>query len=73
MTLGDWALVIGLLFNAFVVHLGLRGINKKQDKDHELIDGHIHQLLTEVRKAGVSQGRKDEGDERDEKDLLNKK
>lgn len=75
MTAGDWVLLIGLIVNAIAIYDGMRHISKKQDINHDLVNGRMSQLIDEVRASGIVKGRKDERDERerDQKEALKDK
>ncbi|MDB5612079.1 MAG: hypothetical protein JWP25_8979 [Bradyrhizobium sp.] len=64
MTAGEWVLLVGLLAHAVAFYFSVRGINKRQDADHELLDGRTTQLIEEVRAAAVAKGRKQGRDEK---------
>jgi hypothetical protein len=63
MTPGNWALLIGLLANAAAVLFGMWRINKKQDENHDLVNGRMTELIATVDAAGIAKGLKQGRDE----------
>jgi hypothetical protein len=64
MTIGEWVLLVGLLGEALAFFIAVRRIDKKQDADHELLDGRTQQLIDEVRAASIAKGLKQGRDEK---------
>lgn len=60
MTTGDWifdgALLVGLLANAGAILFGMRRIDKKQDRNRDLVNGRVSELIEEVRTAAIAKG-----------------
>lgn len=67
MTAGDWirdgVLLVGLLANAAAVLFGMWRIDKKQDRNRDLVNGRMTELLETVEKAGIAKGLKQGQDE----------
>lgn len=64
MTVGDWVVLIGLLANVAAVVYGVQRTNKNIAVIHDLVNGHMTELLEKVDELGIAKGRKQVQDEK---------